>query len=274
MSRSYFQNIDHSIYTSKGSASSFVFGFTTTMILLITSLFSFTAQAGDVCEVKMGYRLTPKIPYISVAPDNTGVYQDWFKNAAEAIGCQLTVIRLPKKRLLQKMRLGEFDFYPNFSRSQERKQYAVFFDLPYQFRLVGLSRTDIPEVKSPQQLVDVVQGRPIVIQGLGGHYGAEFINGSKELQLLEMPSLSVKHGILLLIKGRGDFFVYERDVVNFILKRMSAHERGKIKLHQNCCGVPTPMTIGFAINSPNFSNGIAKQFADALKASQLSLTAY
>lgn len=244
------------------------------MFLLTTSVFSFSVQGADSCEVKMGYRLTPKIPYISAAPDNAGVYQDWFKNAAEAIGCQLAVIRLPKKRLLQKMRLGEFDFYPNFSRSQERKQYAEFFDLPYQFKLIGISRAEIPEVNSSQQLVDVMQGRPVVIQGLGGHYGAEFINGSEQLQLLEMPSLSVKHGIRLLIKGRGDFFVYERDVVDFILKGMSAHERARIKLHQNCCGEPTAMTIGFAINSPNFSNGIAQRFADVLKTSQLSINTY
>lgn len=246
----------------------------TGLYFLVVSTLSFSVQAGDACEVKMGYRLTPKIPYINSAPDNTGVYHDWFKSTAEAIGCQLTVIRLPKKRLLQKMRLGEFDFYPNFSPSEERKQYAAFYDLPYQFKLVGLSKVGLPEVKSPQQLVEIIQGRPIVIQGLGGHYGAEFINGSEQLQLLEMPSLSVKHGIHLLIKGRGDFFVYERDVVDFILKGMPAHEREKVQLHENCCGKPTAMTIGFAINSPNFSNGIAQRFADALKTSQLLIEAH
>ena len=184
MCRSYFQNIDHFNHASKNRASKFI----TAMLLLISSVFSLAVQGADFCEVKMGYRLMPKIIYISTAPDNVGMYQDWFKSVAVAIGCQSAVIRLPKKRFLQKMRLGEFDFYPSFARSQERNQSTEFFDL-----------------------------------------------------------------------------------VNFVLKGMPVHEWDKIKLHQNCCGEPTAMTTGFAINSPNFSNGIARRFSDVLKTSQLSI---
>jgi len=86
----------------------------------------FIIQQASACQITMGYRTNERAPLIAKAPNNQGLYFDLFSLAAKKVGCQLQVVRKPKKRILKMMRNGEVDFYPGFNFSLKRAKNSFF----------------------------------------------------------------------------------------------------------------------------------------------------
>lgn len=83
-------------------------------ITLSAILSFFTSFNSYSCTLTMGYRTNERPPLIASAPDNSGLYLEFYQHVTEKLGCQLKVVRGPKKRILKKLYDGEIDFYPGF----------------------------------------------------------------------------------------------------------------------------------------------------------------
>ena len=92
------------------------------VIIFLLPLYSFS------CEMKMGYRTNERLPLITQAPINEGIYIDLYRRALKDIGCKLSVIRAPKKRIMYMLEIGEIDFYPGLGYSAERDKYIYYID--------------------------------------------------------------------------------------------------------------------------------------------------
>ena len=89
-------------------------------------LLFFILSSSHACEVVMGYRTSERLPFIAEAPNNEGLYYSLYSRALADIGCQLKVLRAPKKRILHMIKSGEIDFYPGLGFSDEREEYIHY----------------------------------------------------------------------------------------------------------------------------------------------------
>ena len=128
--------------------------------LLLTLLMCPISQS---CELVMGYQNKAKLPLINKAPDNSGIYFDIYSLAAQKINCRLKVVRLPKVRTLNNIKIGEIDFYPGMKFSLERSAYAHFIPNGLTTGRMGLSRMDMPLITQKKQLAGYS-----VLTSLGG----------------------------------------------------------------------------------------------------------
>ena len=89
--------------------------------LIVLCLWLACLHAGAETLV-LAYPERQRLPFMAEAPSNEGIYRDVFSRAAALIGYELTILRLPKKRLFQYMREGRVDLYPgSFSREALNK---------------------------------------------------------------------------------------------------------------------------------------------------------
>ena len=197
----------------------------------------------------MGYQNKAKLPLINKAPDNSGIYFDIYSLAAQKINCRLKVVRLPKVRTLNNIKMGEIDFYPGMKFSLERSSYAHFIPNGLSTGRMGLSRMDMPNITQREQLTGYS-----VLMSLGGVNYLNEIDGVKVHQVL---NLGIEKAAQMLILERGDFFATDPFVVENFLKDK---EKSNLKKHPDCCGKIKPMHIGFSkkskfiteIMNPNF----------------------
>ncbi len=182
----------------------------------------------------MGYRTTERLPLIAKAPSNEGLYYDLYSHAAKQIGCQLTVVRSPKKRLLKMLKEGEIDFYPGFVFTPERANYVHFILNGLPGGEVGISLKSMEEVRDKQQLKGLT-----LIQSLGA---PDFASGV-DVNYYTKAELSIPEAIELLRKDRGDFYIYPRSTLLYYLK---THNSQDIKAHMDCCGGEQPLYLAFS----------------------------
>lgn len=222
-------------------------------IFFITFLsLSMVCQPSQSCELVMGYQNKAKLPFINKAPDNSGIYLDIYSLAAQKIDCVLKVVRLPKVRTLNNIKVGEIDFYPGMKFSKERSLYIHFIPNGLITGRMGLSRRNMPLITNKQQLTNYS-----VLISLGGINYVDKIDGIKVHQVL---NLGIEKAARMLILERADFYATDPIVVDNFLQNT---DTTIFKKHPNCCGGVKPMHIGFSknsvysteINNPDYRKG-------------------
>lgn len=223
-------------------------------VSIITFILIFLASSlGQSCELVMGYQKKAKPPLINKAPDNTGLYLEIYAQAAQEINCDLNVVRLPKRRVLQDMKQGWIDFYPGMKFTDGRSIYVHFIPNGLTTGRVGISRTSMPLISDKKNL----SGYAVLI-ALGGINYVKEVHGIKVHQVL---NLDIEKAAKMLILERGDFFATDPFVVDSFLKNT---QDTTFKKHPNCCGGIKPMHIGFSKkskyikekNNPNYNQDL------------------
>jgi len=208
------------------------------LILVISFFNSLNAQT-----LTMGYRTSERLPLIGNAPNNSGLYFDLYSAAAKKINVELKIIRLPKKRILNKIKDGLIDFYPGLTFTYKRSQFAYYLENGLKGGDVGISLIDFPLIEKLSQL----KGKR-VLTALGGP-DEYLLSNIKGIKLNKVSQLSLKKAIALLRLKRDEFYVYNVSSIKYYLKINNIND---IKLHPNCCGGEKPMYLGFSRNSKHY----------------------
>ncbi|MBW0280076.1 transporter substrate-binding domain-containing protein [Shewanella xiamenensis] len=215
------------------------------LVFLLLSLFPSLAQAfsSSECIITMGYRTSERLPFIEHEPNNQGFYRDIYQAAAERIGCKLRITRAPKMRILRDLKLGNIDFYPGLSFSEERAQFAYFIPNGLSERAIGISRAGAANISSLEQLSQ--SGMTLLIAP-----GSYDFNGLPEtMSVRKPPELDVPKALDYLLASQGDFFIYDQATISYYLKQ---RDMSQFKLHPNCCQQPQAMYLGFSKKSRHF----------------------
>ncbi|MAY43342.1 MULTISPECIES: transporter substrate-binding domain-containing protein [unclassified Neptuniibacter] len=222
------------------------------LVILILALLPEIVQA---CIITMGYRTTSRLPNITAAPHNQGLFVDLYTEAAQAIKCKLKIIRLPKKRILKKLQNGEIDFYPGFTFNLERHKYIHFMENGLPSLNVGLSRVELQEIHTYYDLKNM---RLLL------SLGAPRIDAEKYgLIIKQPPEVSFEGAIDYILDNRADFYEGEISAFAYYLKN---HKRSKeLKYHFNCCGGLKPLLLGFSRESIHFKPKPNPNYDDSIK---------
>lgn len=193
---------------------------------------AWTAFAAPACTLTLGYRSEARPPLMAEAPDHRGLYLDLYRTVAQRLGCQLRVERLPKLRMVEALKRGEVDFYPGMDFDEDRDSYLLFMDNGLPGGLVGVSRPDLPEVTDLRQLA----GRRL-LRHTGQPNYLEELSPAERASIAEVKvvSAALERGVEMLLRERGDFYVYGRMSVDFLV-RTHPEWRGLVKVHPQCCG--------------------------------------
>ncbi|MGD8233961.1 substrate-binding periplasmic protein [Vibrio sp. TRT 1302] len=202
------------------------------------SLLAFSSHA---CTLTMGYRTNERPPLIAKSPDNSGLYQHFYQVVANKIGCELDIVRGPKKRILKQLQDGEIDFYPGFNFNDQRAEFTFFIANGFPGGEIGISRSDFPLITALEQLEGYT-----ILQALGS---PDFVRDLESVKIYAVPEMTIDKAVGLLRKNRGDFYIYNGASIRHYLKTNSSND---IKVHPNCCGDVNPIYLGFSRHSPHF----------------------
>lgn len=197
----------------------------------------------------MGYKEGSKPPYIGSVGDNSGAYEALFSQAAQMIGYQLKIVRLPKKRVYQHLLQGQIDFYPASGFSQQRAEYLYWFHNGF------LSKQALLSTTIDQEITDFHQAKGTLLAPLGSSAESYAIN-SPDIKVQKMGILPIDKAILALKLGRGDFYIYDIDIFDYYLKRkqLAGFEELSLRLHPNAIEKEfTSLHAAFSIHSKHFS---------------------
>jgi len=192
----------------------------------------------------MGYRETGRLPLIGKDGDNSGLYFDLFSSAAQKLNVNFKIYRYPKKRVLKYIEEGKIDFYPGFTFTPRRAQFAYYIKNGLlDGGDIGVSLHSLESITNLEQLknkrVLLALGGPMV--DLLAHIDGVILN--------KVASLSIEKAIRLLRLKRHDIYLYNRKSIEYYLKVNNIKD---IKLHLKCCGGNKPMYLGFSRKSINF----------------------
>ena len=215
------------------------------------------SAAAKECVFRMGYKPHAKEPYIF--NDNSGIYHDVYGEALKRIGCRLEIFRLPKRRIIQKLKLGTIDFYPTFGYTDERAAftYFIFNWLPHRGAVV--TRDDIPPLDS---LKDLMRYKPTLLKEIGGYSPMEAIPGKR----FETTDIDIEKSFKLLLNKRIDAFYIQEIVAKYYLNNHP--EIQGVRIHQNLFPPVQTKTLGFSRRSPYFREKINPDYDRRLPTSQ------
>lgn len=212
--------------------------------LIVSLSFYLVSAQLQACEIKMGYRTTARMPNINASPNNTGLYYDLYKAAAEKIGCQLVVVRSPKNRILRGLAEGTIDFYPGLTFTETRSEQIFFYANGIPAADVGLTRVGEKKMRHFDQLTNKV-----VLVALGSP-GPK--TNAANVQYKRPPELTFERAIDLILAAQADFYMDDFGTLYYYLLR---HPRqNELMFHMNCCGGLTELTLGFSKQSPHFAS--------------------
>lgn len=211
-------------------------------IALLLILF-FLSSFADEKIIRMGYRTTNKLPYIDETPDNSGLYQDLYKEAARRIGYKLEIVRLPKKRVLLQLSEGQIDFYPGFAFNEERAEYSFWFNNGITQNDIVISRDDLHDLKTISDLKGLTY---LIALGNPEYLSKELL---VDVNTHTVAELNLERAIKMLLTKRADFYIYEDDTMLYYVK--SKKIKG-VKFHENLINRSYVMKVGFSRNSPLF----------------------
>ncbi|WP_373973788.1 transporter substrate-binding domain-containing protein [Chitinibacter sp. SCUT-21] len=210
--------------------------------LMIVSIVALAqTAAAQPCTLLMGYRTTDRLPYIAAAPDNTGLYLDLYTEASRRIGCQLKIIREPKNRVLDSLKIGRIDFYPGLIFSPERGKDFYFLPNGLPSQQVALTRSGLQALNSLQ----IMRGKTLIM-AMGGAYKEAIQHG---INVRTPPELTIEKAIEMIESSKADVYVDELSSLTYYLNHYP--NRNKLMLHPNCCGGVQHFTMGISRQSSN-----------------------
>ncbi len=210
--------------------------------LIVIGIVALSAMDAKSCTLTMGYRTNERLPLIAKAPDNTGLYLSFYHQVTKRIGCELNVIRGPKRRILKHLKDGEIDFYPGFTFNEERSRFAFYIENGFPGGDVGISRSSFINVS---QLTDL-EGHT-VLQALGS---PNFVKDLENVRIYQVPEMTIDKAVTLLRKKRGDFYIYNRASLEYYMR---IHQPNDMKLQLSCCGGTKPLYLGFSRKSQYYA---------------------
>ncbi|GAA0820512.1 transporter substrate-binding domain-containing protein [Colwellia asteriadis] len=212
----------------------------TNKLILFIALFTIS-QIAQACVLTMGYRTSARLPNIQ-AENNSGLYYDLYHKAATDIGCQLKVIRLPKKRVLRAIENGSIDFYPGLTFTPERAKFVLFVPNGLPSLDIGLTRTGVNEIKTPEDFTG-----KILLSTLGS---TKLPRTEHALAVKFPPELSHASAVEYVLNGKVDIYVDELSTIAYQLKEHPKKDR--LMYHLDCCGGLTELTLGFSRKSVHY----------------------
>ncbi|SFN06629.1 hypothetical protein SAMN05660284_00459 [Formivibrio citricus] len=218
------------------------------LLAFVPLLFSTWLHAEDGVLV-MAYPAREKEPLIAEAPDNSGLYQDLFSRAAQKIGMQLKIVRLPKRRIFHEMQDGKVDFYPG-SFAEDRVAVMSWVENGIMTREVCLTRPEVPPLNGLESAPPL---RVIVELGASK---SEISRRFPSLKPVELgPMIDIPQAVRFLNGNWGDLFFIERGPFFYYLKKnkQPSAEAIGVRLHENCLGPAYPMHIGFSRHSRHYA---------------------
>lgn len=218
------------------------------LILLLTFMISNLLAENEQCIITMGYKSKIKEPYI--LKDNSGLYQDLYKKAANDIGCELKIVREPKKRVLRNIQFGNIDFYPGFNFSEKRAKIVHYIKngLPKGFTAVTRADTINLEYKN-----DIKKQNLINVTELGG---ADLLKDLK-LRTITVSELNLKKAISMIQRKRADIFIYNKAQIDFYIKK---YKPKNITTHSNLYKHQESLYLGFSKKSKYIKEIINPKF--------------
>lgn len=222
------------------------------IIIFIISI-SHSPVFGEKSVLKLVYKGIGKPPYMQRAPDNSGLYYEMIKRAAEKIGFKLEVVRVPKKRSYKMLQRGEVDLYPSGIFHEERSEFLFF--IPNGLRRVeryyGITARGVPEIFS---ISDINKNHLIWLVELGST-----LPGQAQLFGVEHYAINdatMEKAIKLINRGNRPFFFRiiqeELDVYMDNQKVTSTEDLG-IRVHKKCCeSLFSGLYTGFSRFSPHY----------------------
>lgn len=212
------------------------------LLMLLLPVLSLPILAGDAVTLTMAYRTTEKLPFIARAPDNHGLFEDMYLEAARRIGVSLQIVRLPKVRVIKGLMDGSVDFYPQFTFSDSRQGYCQFVANGLRVNYYAISR---PEVKRLERTEDFnglvmlhVLGNPDYLGMLGF--------GEARVTRIDVAEMDLQKAIHMIEKGRADAYLYEAEPLEYALAQSGST---KVQLHRRLHQGNEWASLGFSKNS-------------------------
>lgn len=190
----------------------------------------------------MAYRTTEKLPFIAEAPDNRGLFEDMYLEAAKRIGVSLKIVRLPKVRVINGLMDGSIDFYPQFTFSDIRQGYCQFVVNGLRVNYYAISR---PEVERLERVEDFngllllhVLGNPDYLGMLGF--------GEARVTRVDVAEMDLQKAIHMIEKGRADAYLYEAEPLEYAVAQSGST---MVRLHRRLHQGDEWATLGFSKKS-------------------------
>lgn len=205
--------------------------------------------SGERPVLVLGYPEREKNPFIADAPSNDGIFQDVLKLAAERVGAELRIERLPKKRVFQYMREGKVDLYPG-TPTPERNETMVWISLGFRSKNVCLVRAETPPFKHLRE------APPLRLIYEVGDSRANLPKQYPQLKgIAAAAQLSTDDAVRMLRGDYGDLFVTQRETYLFYLRsqQLDSLERFKIRYEEDCTGPGRDYVLGVAKRSRHYA---------------------
>lgn len=205
---------------------------TTLSITLL--LFSSLISAAPACTLTMTYKDVGKPGYMAPSPDNTGLYQALYLEAAQRIGCSLIIKRFPKKRSLRQLQAGKIDIYPSTGFEESRSLYLHYIPngLFRNETYYGLSPLNTVELESIDDIKDTEL--TWIIEA-----GRTTVNSAKEKNIPYQALVGLTHtkAIKMIVWKRKVFYQIDTEDYNRYLKEQGTSDLThlNIKTHKYCC---------------------------------------
>lgn len=217
------------------------------------------------CTLKMVFKDGDKAPLMNASPDNSGIFEDVFNEAASRINCKLTITRLPKERLHRGLKRGEYDFYPGASFSNKRASYLSYIDNGLETGEYGISSQQLPTLKTWKELAKYPEVIWLMESNSSKNELADIYNIKKQT----VNYLNIEK-VIEFIKTRPQFlyfYVADKELLdNYLSKHQyQGIEENNLRLHANCCGQLQPMYLAFARRSKKFSSTLNLRYQSQQK---------
>ena len=207
------------------------------------------SASGERPVLVLGYPEREKNPFIADAPSDDGIFQDVLRLAAERVGAELRIDRLPKKRVFQYMREGRVDFYPG-SPTPERNEIMVWISLGFQSKNICLVRAEVPPFKHLRE------APPLRLIYEVGDSRADLPKDYPQLKgIAAAAQLSTEDAVRMLRNNYGDLFVTQRETYLFYLRtqQLDSLDRFKIRYEEDCTGPGREYVLGVAKKSRHYA---------------------
>lgn len=209
------------------------------LMTLLTALMHPVTSIGS--ELIMGYRTNERLPYIDDTTNN-GIYLELYSEACRRIGATLKIVRLPKVRVNKAVENGSIDFYPGYTFTHEREQFALFLPNGLSERHLIINRLDQPPIKSYKELAGKTE-----IRSLGNpSYLPESIQN--QVKSTDLGELGIERALRIVEAGRIDFFIYDETTLRYYWPAMAT---SKLRLNDSL-DTPAPMYAGWSKKSPHY----------------------